>query len=251
LFVGLVGAHWYVMGAAMTGEFPSMSGRVMRGLPKSFLGRALFTWFNPGPGTGYLFALCGVLAGLATLGVGLACGSFLAERLPEGVRLLFEMHWVRMGDRLPWFALVMPLYITVYLGIGLLVMRVLGRWVHLGIVGSIFLQVILVLAGCLGPLILELLFSGPGRYSPLHVTNPFWTMAEIFDGRQVGSVVSGAVFVLLCPAAAIVFALNLPGVIHEIRRVRVVKPERVAREDAELAPPRPQPPPRRTSPWDE
>ena len=56
-FLILLGLHWYAMGTLMTGESPELSARVKRNLPQSFLGRAMFTWFNPGPGTGYMFAL--------------------------------------------------------------------------------------------------------------------------------------------------------------------------------------------------
>ena len=46
----------------MTGESARLSPRTLRSLPQSFLGRALFTWFNPGSGTGYLFAVTNMLA---------------------------------------------------------------------------------------------------------------------------------------------------------------------------------------------
>ena len=46
--------------AFMLGESDGTFARVKRRLPKSFLGRVFFTWFNPGPGTGYLFAVCNV-----------------------------------------------------------------------------------------------------------------------------------------------------------------------------------------------
>ena len=53
IFLCLAGVHWYAMGCFMTGEAPQLSQRVKRRLPQSFLGRTFFTWFNPGPGTGY------------------------------------------------------------------------------------------------------------------------------------------------------------------------------------------------------
>ena len=71
-FVSVVAVHWYVMGVFMTGESPDLSLRVKRRLPQSFLGRALWTWFNPGPGTGYVFALANCAATFTLTIVGMA-----------------------------------------------------------------------------------------------------------------------------------------------------------------------------------
>ena len=60
----ILAIHWYVMGMLMTGESSRLSNRAKRRLPQSFLGRVFLTWFNPGPGTGYLFALSNLLGAL-------------------------------------------------------------------------------------------------------------------------------------------------------------------------------------------
>ena len=49
-------------GTFLTGETAQLSPRAMRQLPQSLLGRMAFTWFNPGSGTGYMFALLNLLA---------------------------------------------------------------------------------------------------------------------------------------------------------------------------------------------
>ena len=58
----------------MVGESGELSERVKRTLPQSFFGRAMLTWFNPGPATGYLFAIANLLAvlvlGCFTLTIG-------------------------------------------------------------------------------------------------------------------------------------------------------------------------------------
>ena len=56
VYFSILAMHWYVMGTLMSGESSRLSNRAKRHLPQSFLGRAFLTWFNPGPGTGYLFA---------------------------------------------------------------------------------------------------------------------------------------------------------------------------------------------------
>ncbi len=70
MFIAAV--FWFVMGAFMTGEATQHSQRVNRRLPASTLGRALLTWFNPGPGTGYVFAVSNVavLAMLTIFAIG-------------------------------------------------------------------------------------------------------------------------------------------------------------------------------------
>ncbi len=65
------GIHWCVYGILMTGESAVLSPRVRRQLPMSFLGRVYLTWFNPGSGTGFVFAVSHMLllAGLVTTAV--------------------------------------------------------------------------------------------------------------------------------------------------------------------------------------
>ena len=50
------GIYWAVAGALMSGETAELSPRARRELPQSVLGRTALTWFNPGSGTGYVFA---------------------------------------------------------------------------------------------------------------------------------------------------------------------------------------------------
>ena len=53
------------MGTLLTAERPGMSQRVRRRLPQSFFGRMFFSWFNPGPASGYMF----VIANITTLAI--------------------------------------------------------------------------------------------------------------------------------------------------------------------------------------
>ncbi|MEM1305079.1 MAG: ABC transporter permease, partial [Planctomycetota bacterium] len=59
LFVGiaLTGLLWFAAGGVMTGEAPVLSNRVRRTLPTTAVGRVFGSWFNPGPGTGLMFAV--------------------------------------------------------------------------------------------------------------------------------------------------------------------------------------------------
>ena len=81
----MLAVHWYVMGVMMTGELPRLSNRAKRRLPQSFLGRAFLTWFNPGPGTGYLFAVSNLLGALVLVFMAVAYHAFV----PRPARVFF------------------------------------------------------------------------------------------------------------------------------------------------------------------
>ena len=65
----VLGGYWLLMGTLMLAESPELSPRVQRGLPQTFLGRAFLTWFNPGPGTGFVYAVASGIAGVSVLGI--------------------------------------------------------------------------------------------------------------------------------------------------------------------------------------
>lgn len=48
---------WGVVGAMICAEAPTMTPRIRRELPGTFLSRAMFTWVTPGPATGLVFSV--------------------------------------------------------------------------------------------------------------------------------------------------------------------------------------------------
>ncbi|MCX7424431.1 MAG: hypothetical protein NTW96_02145 [Planctomycetia bacterium] len=240
----MLGIHWYVMGAMMIGESPELSERVRRQLPQSFLGRVFLTWFNPGPGTGYVFALAGLTGTLAlALPVAIAHGVF-----PQWARNS------RLGSggvsKALAFGVLGMAYVTIFLGVGLLLIRLARKLSRVGILSSLLIQAMLLTIACAVPAVIQM--TSPtlrnAGYTLLHITNPFWTLLHVAARRALP--VDAPVLLILVPAAALlVFVLNLPGVARELNRVRIAKPERVAEEDAQLAPVPIQP--ARTSPWDD
>lgn len=242
--VSMLLAYWFAMGVFLTGESPELSPRVKRSLPQSFLGRAFLTWFNPGPGTGYVFVFCNLAAALAVLVAGVAAID------ASGFVGLSQWRPVETGQLLAFTGLGIG-YIMLYLGLGLLAVRLLRRLTYVGLMLSLVVHPLLVLTGIFVPLVIywmsDLRYMD---YSLLHVTNPFWSMAEMVDRRRIDGEMT-ALLILVLGGAAIVAALNLPGIVRELRHVRIAKPQRVAAEDAERealrAPPKPQP----KSPWDD
>ncbi len=242
-FLICVGLHWYIMGALMTGESPELSSRVKRQLPQSHLGRAFFTWFNPGPGTGYVFAISN-LAGALIL-------ALTAIWLGNVFDLFPADSWgVNDVDIILPFGVLMLCYVAIYLGIGLQLVKVFRKFTQAGILLSLLLQILLVLIGSGVPLIIQLMSPSLryGGYSLLQISNPFWTLGHIAD--DVSSPEMPVLLGVLPLAALIVLLLNGRGIVQELRHVRIDKPRRVAEEDAQQAAVKHPVEPMKESPWD-
>ena len=129
------------MGSFMVGERPELSPRVRRSLPASFLGRVFATWFQPGPGTGYLFAVSNMaVSSLLTLGI---C---LYEYRRTG-------HTRGLNELLSFIGLALC-YVTAYVGLGRIIAHFARRYVE-GPLIAFLINAILLLTGVLGPLILQ------------------------------------------------------------------------------------------------
>jgi hypothetical protein len=243
LYAGFSTFYWFVMGSIMVGELPELSPRVKRGLPKSGLGRMFFTWFNPGPGTGYLFAVTNASAAalLAALAITFTLGS--STTLRGG-------GFASMGgpsiDQIYAFLVLLIAYLIIYLGVGHLLIRALRRVSSQVTLATSFLVTgLLLFAGWGIPwVVAETMRPRPQGYTLLHITDPFFTLLDqnAWTNYQ---------FDILCrilPAAAAVLLVNLVYIIPEVRHVRITPPTRVEEEDTALvattAPPKP------ASPWD-
>jgi len=245
LFMIFIGIHWYVMGAFMTGESPQLSPRVKRQLPQSFLGRVFLTWFNPGPGTGYLFAIRGGLGALVLAGIAAVGAQDLQAR------------WsLDRAFGVVCFGALQVSYVVIYLGLGLLVLRPLHKRLFVSPLFGVLVQILLLLLGSGVPLVIYLMvpslrYSG---YSLLYVTDPFrtlWHVGGLPDPSFTLPAEAPMLMILVPLAAMVVLLLNLPGVAREVQRVRIARPERVAEEDAQLAAELAPPKRVRISPWDE
>jgi len=243
LFV-LSGLHWYAMGVLMTGESPALSRRVKRSLPQSLLGRVFLTWFNPGPGTGLVFALAN-MAAVAIVGM-IAVTMVYAWR-PESVSWRGSDPFVHCAG----FALVATGYLTMYLGLGALLLRLLRRLGGSGLVLTLLVHLLVVLVGCFVPTVIQLMAPAlrSAEYTFLQVPNAIWTLAYLAD--RPNSPELPAVMVTVSFLAIVVFLGNLPFVAREVRQSRLPEPQRVREEEAALAAARRPPQPVRISPWDE
>lgn len=219
------GFYWAVMGVFMNSESTEMSARVKRQLPQSFLGRTFLTWFNPGPATGYLFAVVNFFAVCLLAGMAVLANLLFFSGRASGW-LGAAAHQTVMA-----FAVVELCYLIIYLGLGRLLAAGL-RWLrHPSMLLSVLCQVLMVLLGCGVPLTIHLMMVDLRRdYSLIEVSNPFWSLVEVIEAKALtGEVV--ALLTILPIVAAIVFLANMPSVINAVRQVRIARPKRVVEED--------------------
>jgi hypothetical protein len=245
IFMVFIGLHWYVMGMFMTGESPQLSPRVKRQLPQSFLGRVFLTWFNPGPGTGYILVISSLLGALALV--------LLAVLASDSLGFSSPTRWssVDTGQILAFGVLGLS-YVTVYLGTGLLLTRLLRCFLHVEVLLTVLLQCLLGLMGLFVPWVVQSMWLGDPNYEHftwIRVPDPLCSLVHLL-GRYGLPPEAFLLLVVIPGCALIVFVLNLPAVAREVQQVWIAKPQRVAEEDAELAAQKAPPQPLRTSPWD-
>lgn len=233
-----MGAYWQFAGALLTGESSQLSRRVRRGLPQSSLGRLLFTWFQPGSGTGYVFAV----ANLAAWALMLCAASAITEDWSA------QSYYTDAPRSLIVFCVLGISYSVAYLGIGRLVIAALRRWTIVSMLGAFLIHFLLVLAGSGIPYVIQMTTAEMRNlnYSYLQVTNPIWTLAYLISDRDLPA--ETIPLLLAIPGAALcVFIANLPSIVREIHQSRLALPQRVLEDEAAL---HPEPAAQPSSPWD-
>lgn len=231
--------YWYAMGTLLSTEAGELSHRVRRSLPQSTLGRWMLGLFNPGPGTGYLFAI----ANITTVGALVAIAAAAVYYIPLAARGNFHYEAIFVVMVAVWS------YLVFYLGLGKLLTSALRRVAPVTGVAGFLIHFLLVLAGSGIPLAIQLSMRSlrNAGYTMLQWSNPFWTLGEMLDGPRTGSDVRLQVAVMFSIALC-VLVINLPSIAREMMQGRVALPSRVAKDEAEL---HPLPSPRPQNPWEE
>jgi hypothetical protein len=214
--------HWYVYGVLMTGESGKLSPRVRRQLPMSFFGRVFLTWFNPGSGTGFVFAVSNVV-----LLMSLVAGAVILQRelgVPSTAFVNTQTH-----DRVAVMAVLLVGYYIAYIGFSRLIVLLIPRRERFGLLLPVLINLLILLMGSALPFIFESWRRNyiDVRYTAVQATNWMWTLLETLD-HGLGQPV---VIVLVCLAAMLILVLNLMAVRVEIESVRVETPERVKQDD--------------------
>ena len=202
----VLGGYWLLMGTLMLAESPELSPRVQRGLPQTFLGRAFLTWFNPGPGTGFVYAVASGIAGVSVLGI----FSFVADLT------------------VTYTALIVIGYLAGFLGIIRLIAMPLCR--RFGGMFSITIGtlVTVMLLAPMAPSTITVLMTGgvSNSYSTIHTLNWAWTLAEVAD-RQRYQIFDASL--VLC-VGAIIGIFNLALLFREFDYRRIAVPDRVLQD---------------------
>jgi len=231
-----LGIYWYVMGAMLTSEWPYLSRRVQRSLPQTKMGRIFLTWFNPGPGTGYMFCVAN-LTMIAVIGLFLI---FLFSAVAKNSPSL---------DQVIYFLTFGWCYIVIFLGLGRLLISLARRFIFVSMTAGFLLHIILLLVACGTPQILAFMsLSGQYyvQYSLLHSSNPIWTLYVLADEGSA-SIEAFTLSFILVPSALIVLLLNMRTVAAEMQYQRSLLPTRVAEEEALL---HPEPEIEPSNPWE-
>lgn len=238
IMVFIAAIFWMVAGALMTGETAQLSPRAKRNLPQSLLGRILLTWFNPGSGSGYVFAVVNLLAIIAVQGF--ACVYALAtnDRAPSDPGLFFA-------------SLAIFGYVAGYLGVVRLFTSVARKFAPLNMLSVFLLQFLAVVMGAVVPFLLLTIqtIGDPAAwyYTELQIPNWFWTIWELTwptTRVTISPVIPLSIFAL----GSVVFLANLLHAALEVEQVRTLAPSRVLQDDAGQ---RAASPKRKKNPWDE
>ncbi len=249
---------WYACGMFLTGEAGPLSPRVKRDLPQSALGRMFATWFTPGPGTGYMFALSNMLAVtlLAFLPyrwigaqlrntVSASAGAGLGPNVAFG-----PMQTWLTPSRILGPAAVAIAYLAIYLGTGALIIRWLRKYVEVKLALPVVINIILMMFGSLTPWVIQMMSPAirNAGWTMLQAPNAVWTLGEICFHKPPLDM--PALVLALAGVAIVVWLLNLPALLEELRQVRIAPPQRVQQEEAALAAEHAEPEGPK-SPWDE
>ncbi|QDT68580.1 ABC-2 family transporter protein [Planctomycetes bacterium MalM25] len=221
--------YWFLAGAIMTSEDPTLSHRVRRSLPQSWLGRAVGSWFSPGGGSGYVFATANLLT-LALLSIGYAIqqGGGGNPQIAKAVGLLTA-------------------YVVLYLGLGRFIILGLRRVTEVSSLGGFLLQVLCALAGSGLPFVVDTL-SDRIRVADtawINAMSPLWNTPRVLNAALSSDRELTLLFTVGALALAVAL-INLALASHEASQLRVSAPKRVREDDLDLNPP---PEARPTNPW--
>lgn len=213
----------YAMGSLLTSEWPHLSRRVQRSLPRTALGRVCLTWFNPGPNTGYMFTISTLMA------VNLV-GAVLALIVPP----------VRGGFPTPnavsWFCLLSWCYVVIFLGIGKLLVSVVRTVTFVQLSAGFLLHLLLFLLACGVPQVIYLMTPSlrmGEQFSLLQITNPVWTLSALLENGPA-AVEAPILLGILGPVAGMVLLANVRAAATAVGYFPRGLPDRILQEEAAL-----------------
>ncbi|WP_372894254.1 ABC transporter permease [Stieleria sp.] len=216
----VIAGLWTFCGALMVGERSTITPRIRRELPSSFLGRLFLTWLTPGPTTGLVFAILGIaiLASIQYLSLDWVLRTAnVGGSMRRQLRLLLGVP-----------AILYPAYLVSFLVAVRVVMFAVrlrnNPRVEVGLAALIVVAVMTALV----PYSLELHYNDyqPLSYDPTwQVTNWAFTMATAVERRLPPGVLGQIVGAAVCLALLSFFAAW-----RTTRPRRIATPQRVQEE---------------------
>lgn len=231
---------WAIIGSFLIGDSGFVSERVRRQLPASLLGRALFSWFNPGSGSAYVFTCVTMTAGVGST---LLFSVAAVESNLYNVRLIGSINDYKAALA----TILCLLYVIAYLGASNLILAAMRRYFPITPVVSFVVSAFVALAACLFPLMAGIALDSNlvPSYDNTQAPNWVWSIAECLDNG-----VDFWIFFIVALYTAPIFIINLLLAYREIAATKVATPARVVEEDRELhPPPETKLPPQ--NPWDD
>ncbi|MCG8652604.1 MAG: hypothetical protein MI861_22380 [Pirellulales bacterium] len=211
----VLGGYWLVMGTLMLSESPELSPRVQRQLPSTYLGRTMLTWFNPGPGTGFVFAVSSGTVAAAMMGV---FGAFAGGRDARTDSVTF--------------AFIIIGYLMAYLGTTRLIVMLLTAKLRNSLILVISTLIAVMGVAAFTPMILSVLFTGstPYSYTSVEAIDWAWTLVEAFEQRY-----DSTLALLIFLVGVVIVLINLLLLLTEFRYRKVAVPQRVLDDEKQRA----------------
>lgn len=212
-----LGLFWLVAGIFMCGETSWLSPRVRRGLPSSYATRMLFTWWMPGPGTGFMFAIATGISGMIVLAAVGIIG------MQTGVRGFGSVQTPPM-----FFAALAAGYLMGYLGVIRLVSMPFRKWFGPSFAAPLTATVLVAFGGVVIPSMIDVAILGRVSigYSALHASNWIWTWNEAFSSGGIGPETT----LLILVVGILILAVNLISLFREFRFQKTAVPKRVQQD---------------------
>jgi hypothetical protein len=208
------------------------------------LGRMLFTWFNPGSATGYVFAVLNLTAVVLIGYLAPAMSGLPATPVARGMFRPLP----QLGDYVCVSGLVLG-YVAGYLGVTRLLVIAARRFTPVAMPATFLCHILALTFGVLIPLFVQGAIAGWNYsdfdYTPLQLPNWVWTMGEALE-RGAGTTALFAATIVV-PVGMVIFFVNFALAAREIQHVRQAAPVRVIEDEAALHPTQP----KKRNPWDE
>jgi hypothetical protein len=214
---------WFVMGWMLTSEWPHLSRRMLRTLPDSGLGRICLTWLNPGPNTGFVFAvgsLTAVLAGLMYFTLQLGPAANWPGREP-----------------LIYFLILAWCYAVFFLGFGKLLVALCRTVTFVQLSAGFLLHLVIFLIACGIPQVVYLMTPSlrmGDQFSFLQITNPVWVLFSVINSWPIAD--ANILVLVVGSAAMLMLVLNMRTITADVSYRPRMLPERVQEDEAELHP---------------